>query len=405
MGWVRYWAWKSLFPSGRRWTFFTAMAIMGITLGVAVLVIVQSVMNGFQAEIKKRLVETQGEIRVEAQGIDPEKFRQALSEFPEITAMAPYAQGMVMLMYEDVPAFAYAKGITSDESLVTGLNRMLSQKFSDQLNKDQIFIGANVAQNLGIQLGETVAVYSPISFEGLTQDEIIFPQELKVAGFFDAESYARDAVVCSLPCMQMLYELGENIHGMTLKLRAGIPVESFASMLQQKLGPEYRVVDWIHSNRDLLFTLRWEKTMMFFVLLFILLVASFSISSMLITNVVRKTREIGTVIAMGGQSLGVMGCFVLQSLWIGFLGISGGLACGAVILNYRDEILNVLYRLLNWENAQHYLSQFTHLPVAYETSDFVVICVFALLICIAAGLLPAWKAAHIHPAQALRYEQ
>ncbi|MDE6575855.1 MAG: FtsX-like permease family protein, partial [Opitutales bacterium] len=314
-------------------------------------------------------------------------------------------QGMVMLMYDDVPAFAYAKGITAEEPMVTGLEHMLTPNSSLKLADDQVVIGENIAQRLGIQLDDTVTIYSPVSFEGLTHDEIIFPQELKVAGFFSAESYARDAVICSLTCMQKLYELEDEIHGMTLRVHKGVSLEPLVRALQQELGSEYVVVDWMHSNRDLLFTLRWEKTMMFFVLLFILLVASFSISSMLITNVVRKTREIGTVIAMGGRSWGIMGCFCLQSILIGVLGVTGGLSLGFTVLHYRDAIVRWLYHVLHWENAQHYLSQFTHLPVAYEIRDLVIISTFALLICIVAGLLPAFKAAHIDPAKALRYEQ
>jgi lipoprotein-releasing system permease protein len=382
------------------------MSILGVALGVAVLVVVLSVMNGFQAEIRRNLIRVQGEIRVECPELieDLSAFEKKMQTFDEIEAIAPYGCGVVMLLHGDRPAFPFAKGITEDEAKVTGVSESLKFCLLGDLDNDRIILGEQLAIQLGIRLGDQVELYSPLALEALQNDDIIFPREVEVVGFFAANDYDRNAFLCSLGRMQDLYALGEGAHGFTIRVKLGYSVEKFAEKLQKQLGPEYRVTDWIHSNGDLLFALRWEKTMMFFVLLFILLVASFSISSMLVTNVVRKTREIGVIIAMGGNHWGIARCFCLQGFFIGIYGIFLGILGGVGVLQCRDAIVKIINRLLTWESAQNYLGQFTHLPIEYNMDDFVFIGLFSLLICIFSGIIPGLKTARIHPANALRSE-
>jgi lipoprotein-releasing system permease protein len=382
------------------------MSILGVALGVAVLVVVLSVMNGFQAEIRRNLIRVQGEIRVECLGLieDLSEFEKKIQTFNEIEAIAPYGYGIVMLLHGDRPVFPFAKGITEDEAKVTGIGDSLKFCSLGDLDNDRIILGEQLAVQLGIRLGDRVELYSPLALEALQNDDIIFPREVEVVGFFAANDYDRNAFLCSLERMQDLYALGKGVHGFTVRVKRGYSVEKFAEKLQTQLGSEYRVTDWIHSNGDLLFALRWEKTMMFFVLLFILLVASFSISSMLITNVVRKTREIGVIIAMGGNRWGIARCFCLQGFFIGICGIFLGIGGGMVVLHYRDGIINIVDKISTGSNAQNYLSQFTHLPVDFAMNDFIFIGLFSLLICIFSGIIPGLKAAHIYPTNALRGE-
>ncbi|MDR1591219.1 MAG: ABC transporter permease [Puniceicoccales bacterium] len=406
MNWIAYLALKNLFPTGQKLTFFTIMSTLGVTLGVAVLVVVQSVMNGFQAEIRRDLVRIQGEIRVECSGaVDSlAEFWKKMQIFSEIEAIAPYCCGVVMLIHGNRPVFPLAKGVTEDEAKVTGLGESLKFCSLEDLDSDRIILGEQLAAQLGICLGDRVELYSPLALEALQNDDIIFPREVEVAGFFAASDCDKNALLCSMGRMQDLYGLGEGVHGFTIKVKSDYSVEKFAKRLQKQLGSEYRVTDWIHGNSDLLFALRWEKTMMFFVLLFILLVASFSIASMLVTNVVRKTREIGVVMAMGGTRWGIARCFCLQGFFVGICGTFLGIFFGIVVLYYRDNIVNIIDKILTGNDAQNYLSQFTHLPVEYNANDFIFIGLFSLLICIFSGIIPGLKAARIHPANALRSE-
>ncbi|MDR0417966.1 MAG: ABC transporter permease [Puniceicoccales bacterium] len=404
MNWSTYLALKNLFPSGRKFSFFTAMSITGVTLGVAVLVVVQSVMNGFQTEIRRNLIRMQGEIRVERPGLieDLAEFEKKMQKFNEIEAIAPYGCGVVMLIHGNQPAFPFAKGITEDEAKVTEIDQSLRFCSLEDLDNNRIILSEQLAMKMKIHLGDRVELYSPLALEALQNDDIIFPREMEVVGFFEAND--KNVFLCSLERIQDLYDLGKGAHGFTIRVKSGYSVENFAEKLQTQLGSEYRVIDWIHGNSELLFALRWEKTMMFFVLLFILLVASFSISSMLITNVVRKTREIGIVMAMGGNRWGIARCFCLQGFFIGVCGIFLGILGGIGVLQCRDGIIEIINRLLAFESVQNYLAQFTHLPVEYSINDFIFISLFSLLICILSGIVPGLKAARIHPANALRYE-
>jgi lipoprotein-releasing system permease protein len=364
-------------------------------------------MNGFQSEIKRNLVEIQGEIRVEGYEIieDIKAFEKFLMNFEEIEAIAPYGRGVIMLMRDGHSIFPFIKGITANELAVTGVGQMLKSCSLKDLDNDHIIVGEQLALQMGLRVSDMVELYSPLALEFLQNDNIIFPREVKVAGFFVANDYDKNTILCSLERIQDLYELGEGAHGFTIKLHSGYSVERFALKLQEQLGSAYRVTDWVQGNSNLLFALRWEKTMMFFVLLFILLVASFSISSMLITNVVRKTREIGIIIAIGGNRCGIARCFFLQGLFVGIIGTCFGIIGGMSVLYFRDEIVKFTNTILIGSSAQNYLSQFTHLPVTYHMSDFIIIGLFSILICILSGVIPGLRATRICPAKALHYEQ
>lgn len=410
MYWATYWALKNLFPSKKRLTFFTVIATIGVALGVAVLVVVESVMNGFQSDIRERLVEAQGEIRIE--GYPPiehiEKLEQELKSFSEVKEVVPYAWGMVMLIRDEYIAFACAKGVTEEESKVTGILRNVETdrgNFWEKLEGDGIILGENLANRLQVGIGDKVEVYAPQSFEALSSNEIIFPKSLVVVDILSGNNYTGDVAISSLSCMQELYNLEERVSGVTIKLQDTRLIEGITEKLQQSLGERYQVTDWIHSNSDLLFALRWEKTMMFLVLLFILLVSSFSIASMLITNVVRRTREIGVIVALGGSSRLIAWSFCLQGIIIGGLGLILGTGLGVTVLHYRDTLIAHLYRWFTMGGVQNYLSQFAHLPVEYQAIDFGVIGVFTFAICFLSGIIPAYKALKIDPARALHLEQ
>jgi lipoprotein-releasing system permease protein len=407
MDWPTYLAYKNLFPSQRKFTFFTAMSVLGVTLGVAVLVVVQSVMNGLQSDIKRKIVHMQGEIRIEGKNIieNPVDFEKKLQGFNEIVANAPYILGVVMMMHDGTPIFPMAKGIDGDrEGRVTNIGETSPLCSLENLDDDCVIIGEQLALRYGIQIGDCVEIYTPLALEALRKDNIIFPRDVRVAGYFSANNCDQNLILCSLSLMQNLYELGGGVHGFTLKLCDGQSIEKCTKTLKKFLGDAYEVIDWIHGNGELLFALRWEKTMMFFVLLFILLVASFSISSSLITNVVRKTREIGLIIAIGGNRCGVAKWFCLQGFFIGLCGTILGIVSGVAVLCHRDHILQLATWVMKWEGAQNYLSQFIRLPVKYAAEDFIIISLFSLLICVLSGIIPGIKAAKINPAEALHCE-
>ncbi|MDR2200615.1 MAG: ABC transporter permease [Puniceicoccales bacterium] len=409
MHWSTYLAFKSLFPSKRGWTFFTIMSIIGVTLGVAVLVVVESVINGFQADIRKNMLRAHGEIRVEGKEIieNARFLEEQLCTVERVQFVAPYVYGTVMMVHGDTPAFPVGKGIdVCKEATVTDIRNALRFCSLEDLDENGIILGERLATRLGVQIGDSVEIYTPLALEAMRKDSIMFPREVHVIGFFSMpmHDYDQNTFLCSLSLMQDLYGMENGVHGFTVKTWDGQFLDRAVKGIRDLCGDGYEVIDWIHGNGALLFALRWEKTMMFFVLLFILLVASFSIASTLITNVIRKKREIGLVIAIGGGRYGIARCFCIQGLLIGICGTLLGIGSGLIVLYFRDSIVQFITWSLRGDGVQNYLSQFVQLPVEYQGNDFLLISMFSLLICMLSGIIPGRKAARINAATALHCE-
>ena len=409
MPWYLYLALKQLFPTGRRVAFFTVASIAGVMLGVAVLIIVLSVMNGFGDEIREKIVETYGDVRVENGGImyDQAEVMRKISALPGVAAVAPYAQGMVMLQAGNRPSFPYIIGIDPErEQAVVPLDRFLVIGRLADLDDDSVFLSSELAASLGARVGEKVDLYSPLLLERMRKDEILLPREVRVAGIFETgwNQVDSNTVFCSLRLMQDLYNLGSGVHGVTVRLRPGRDADEVAAKLNALLGGNYRAVSWLESNRDFLFVLQLEKNMLMFIILFIILVASFSIASSLLTSVVRKTKEIGVLAALGGKPRQVAACFCFQGFFIGVTGTALGIGFAVVALTFRNEVVHTFARLTHSEAALLRFYQFSNLPLSYSLRDFVIIVTSSVVIATLAGLLPAWRAARLKPVEALRSE-
>jgi lipoprotein-releasing system permease protein len=409
MPWYLYLALKQLFPSGRRIAFFTLASIVGVMLGVAVLIIVLSVMNGFGDEIREKIVETNGHVRVENGGImlDQEAVMAKIRGLPEVAAVAPYARGMVMLQAGNRPAFPVIQGIDVERAQdVIPLAKFLLVGRVEDLDDDSVFLSSELAASLGIRVGQKVEVYSPLLLERLKKDEILLPRGLRVAGIFETgwNQVDSNTVICSLRLMQELYGLGQGVHGVSVRLKPGFDSDEVAAKLNALFGGSYRAISWIDSFRDFLFVIQLEKNMMFFFLLFIVLVASFAIASSLLIAVVRKTREIGLIGALGGKPRHVAACFCFQGFFIGVAGTTLGIGFAVTALTFRNEVLHTFARLTQSEAALLRFYQFSNLPLSYSVRDFVLIITSSVVIATLAGLLPAWRAARLKPVEALRNE-
>ncbi|HTX64500.1 MAG TPA: ABC transporter permease [Opitutaceae bacterium] len=409
MPWYLYLALKQLFPTRRRLAFFTAASIAGVMLGVAVLLVVLSVMNGFGDEIRQKIVETYGDIHVDNGGImtDQTEVMRRIEALPGVAATAPYAQGMVMLQAGNRPSFPYIIGIDPRrEANVVPLDRFLVVGRLADLDDDSVFLSSELAASLGARPGEKVDVYSPLLLERLKRNEILLPRTVRVAGIFETgwNQVDSNTVFCSLRLMQDLYGLGDGVHGVTVRLKPGRDADDEAALIGARLGGDYRAVSWLASNRDFLFVLQLEKNMLMFIILFIILVASFSIASSLLTSVVRKTKEIGVLAALGARPRQVAACFCFQGFFIGVTGTALGIGLAVLALAFRNEVVHAFARLTHSEAALLRFYQFSNLPASYSGRDFVIIITSAVVIATLAGLLPAWRAARLRPVEALRSE-
>ncbi len=410
MPWYLYHALKQLFPSGRFFSFFSLMSIIGVMLGVCVLIIVQSVMNGFGENIRLRLVETQGDIRIRSDEViyDWERHLKGLETLSEVDGVAPFAEGVVMLQHENRPQFPMIRGIDPmKEGTVIPIQQFLTLGSFDDFDDEGVFLGEGLAHALRAGPGATVEVFTPIMLERLKKDEVLLPREFKVVGLFRTGSPAVDGntMISTLRVMQELYGLEEGVHGLVLKLKREVDAMNYANWLEtEKLPPGLRAISWLESNADFLFVIEQEKLVISFIIIFIILVASFSIAIALMMAVIRKTREIGLLVAMGARPRQVAYSFCLQGLIIGLLGTVLGIGLALLCLHYRVPILGLYARLTG--NELNFLGIYDvyEIPVYYLMSDFVVVTCFAVVISTLAGLVPAMRAAFLKPADALRSE-
>lgn len=411
MPWYLYLALKQLFPTGKKFSFFTAISVLGVALGVALLVISTSVMGGFGYEIRRMIVDTQGEVQVRSEGLitDAAGLQARLAAVPGVVATTPFAEGVVQIKYENKAVIPAMQGIDINRvGSVVPLERFIRAGRLDDLDDDSIILSSKLALALGARLGSRVEVYSPLLLEKLKNDEVLLPRELRVVGIFEVGHQQLDSsvVLVTLRAMQELYGLAGAIHGVNVKIAPGLDADVVATRINGSLPPEARARarSWMEANQDFLFILQLEKNMIFFLLTFIIIVSAFSVTSSLLISVVRKTREIGLLGALGARPLQVAACFCFQGLLIGAAGTVSGLALGLGTLHFRNELVSAFTRLTASEEVLVRFYQFSQLPAHTAPGDVGLIVTCSVVISTLAGLLPAWRAARLKPVEALRNE-
>ncbi len=410
MPWYLYLALKQLFPSGKPVSFFTVVSTCGVLLGVMILIMVQSVMNGFGEEIRSKIVDTNGHVRIETTRpgdilYETETVMETVWEHPAVVKASPYAHGFVMVQYNQRPAFPFIRSVELDPAdEVIPIDEFLILGSLDDLHDDSIFLSSGLATSLGVRVGSIVEVYSPLMLERLKRDEILLPRELEVAGIFESgwTQVDENTMVGTLRLMQDLYGLRDGVHGVAVRLESDYDADRAARELNEVFPPELTALSWLDTNRDFLFVLRLEKNVMFFLLLFIILVAAFAITSSLLITVVRKTKEIGLLGALGARPREVAACFCFQGFLLGVAGTILGVAAALTVLHFRNDIVYTFARLTQSQDALVRFYHFAEIPVHYSTADFVVITSCSIVISTLAGLIPAIRAALMKPTEAFR---
>ena len=409
MPWYLYIALKQLFPSGKGFSFFALISIIGVSLGVAVLLGVQTIMNGFGHQIRESLLKVNGDIRVESNRVinSWERIEAYLESVEGVEQASPYAHGIVMLQHRNLPVFPAVMGVdlTEDEPFIP-IKEFLTQGEFKDLDDDSVFIGSSLATRIAARMGDTLELFTPLMLQRLKQDEVLLPREVRVAGIFQSGRNDVDSntIMTSLRLMQDLYGLDEGIHGLSVNVAEGVDVSQITDKINEHFSYPIRAVSWMESNRDYMFVLQFEKTMMTIIMFFIILVASFSIASSLMTSVIRKTREIGLLVAMGARPRDIAYSYCLQGLMIGVSGVILGIILQWLVIHYRNEIV---WQFAEWTNSSSALLrfyQFNDIPARYESSDVHIVAWGTIVICLLAGLGPALRALKLKPAEALRSE-
>ncbi|HSH09934.1 MAG TPA: FtsX-like permease family protein [Oceanipulchritudo sp.] len=409
--WYMYLALRQLVPSGRRLgSIFFFLSVLGVGLGVAVLVIVQSVMGGFGMVHRERIVDCFGHMDI-TEGGYPFENGFALAEDvrsnPDVRLVTPYARGFVMARNRNIPVFPAIYGMAYDEEPVFALKEYLVAGTLDDLYDDTILISRSLASSMGAWIGSEIEVFSPVMIDRLQDNEVVLPRQFEVAGIYNIEWNQEfiPGIVCTLRTMQDLYGLGDAIHGIAVRLVDGADEFVTAEVLQEALGPRKRVETWKERWSDFLWVLDLEKTMMLFLNLFIVAVAVFAIAIAQLLTVVRKTREIGLLAVLGGNRGGVLGIYCSQGFFIGLIGTVLGIGLAVFFLSFRDPIIQGLSTLTGTRETLIRYYYFAFLPVQYNVGEIFRIGLLAVGLSTLASLLPAWRAARLKPAETLRVEQ
>lgn len=409
--WYLFLSLRQLVPSGhRRGSVFFLLSVVGVGLGVAVLVVVQSVMGGFGEVHRERIVDTTGHLDIGEGGYPfggAYEMAEALRAHPQILRVTPYARGAVMARRDGVYITPAVYGISHDTTPVFSIGPYMVEGSLGDLYDDTVLISESLARQLGAWVGSRIEVYGPVMIERLQSNEMVLPLGLEVAGVYNID-WNQDFIpgmVCTLRTVQDLYSLGDAVHGIAIRLVDGADAFAVAGELQEALGESKRVRTWKAVWADFLWVLDLEKTMMLFLNLFIVAVAVFAIASAQLLTVVRKTREIGLLSVLGGRPSEILGLYCFQGFLIGLLGSVFGMILAIAGLSMRDPIIQVLAGLTGTRETLIRFYYFANLPVQYNTTELVLITFLAVGLSTLASLFPAWRAARLRPADTLRIEQ
>jgi len=433
-------AFRYLKPKRTFVSVITALSVLGVTLGITVLIVVISVMTGFDRSLQNAILGFAPHLRINT-GEIMDNWRDVLPKVekstPDVTAVAPYVQGPVLLQFQGRVHTAVMRGIDPiAEDKILHLNKYVMDSYRKdaknipvELPSDTIIIGAALAEDLGgVEIGDEITVFAPGNMSGLIDEmkrenddpkakpktlkelqgesAIVIPQPLKVTGIFKSgmNSYDSTFVLVSLNNAQELYGLKDGIHGLSVETTDVRTVRETQKKIDAALNGDAFSTSWYDDNRERFDAIHVEKNVMLIILMFLIVIAAFGITSTLITVTVQKTREIGIMKALGATPSQIIWIFLFQGMVVGFFGNLTGLIVGLGAIHYRNPFRDFLNTRFGFHLFPPGVYEFDGIPAEVVPRDIAVICASAFVICSLAALIPAFIASRLDPVKALRYE-
>jgi len=403
----------------------TFISIFGIFLGVAALIIVLAVMNGFEEDLRTKILGIKSHIELTTDMTGPmkdyQKVREKIADVEGVVASTPfiYSQamirsgngvtGVIIRALDTQSAFKVINLGKVKEGNIEYLNKIpreisLNYK-SNGVPPDGIVIGKEMARTLGVFLYDTITIISPVSIS-TPMGMVPRMKKFVVVGIFESGFYEYDSTLAylSLQSCQDFLQMGNTVTGIDIKVDDIYKADGIARKIQSKLGFPFWTQNWMQMNKNLFSALKLEKHVMFIILSLIVLVATFNIISALIMIVMEKNKDIAILKSMGATSRSIMKIFIFQGLIIGVIGTALGCVTGlAVALNLQKVSIFVekIFRFKILPGDVYYLSE---LPSKVNYGDVVIIVVGTLFICFLSTIYPSLRASKTDPAEALRYE-
>jgi lipoprotein-releasing system permease protein len=386
------------------------VSMIGIALGVAVLIVVLSVVNGFQDEVRSRILGFASHVQVSGGGralADWRAIARAASEHPRVVAAAPFVDAPAMLFAGEAVRGALIRGVEPElEEKVADFGRYMKSGSLGALKPGSygVVIGADMARTLNAKVGDALALVAPQGQSG----DAVSPRlaQLTVAGVFEAGFQEADALlaVVHIADAQALYRMGSGVSGVRLKLDDAFAARQAAREILARLPPEAYVTDWTRIHTNFFHAVEVTKRLMFVILVLIVMVAAINVVSTLVVMVTGKQGDIAILRTLGAGPRQVMRVFVVHGMALGLAGTLGGVALGALIALNIDVIVPAVERAFSVKFIAKEVYLIDALPSALRAADVLLVAGTALVLSFLATLYPSWRAARTAPADALRYE-
>ena len=384
----------------------TLISIVGVLLGVAILVIVLSVMTGFDNMWREKILSFKPHLTVTSTlGAieDEEDVCRRLERIPGITGAAPSVETRVLMQYAGRMTAPIVLGVSPERAdRVSRVHENVVMGRFD-LDGDKTVVGIDIAGHLGLEIGNKVLLYSPLNV--VRRDEMYLPEEVVVSGIFNMGMRDFDSgfILTSLDVARELTGMSSGARSIYVMTQDPFRFEVYATRVREALGPDYTVRTWKEVDSLLFDALSHEKTMMFLLLVFITIVAIFCVTNTLIVITVQKTNEIGLLKALGFPSSQIMAAFVWHG-WIQCLiGTAAGIGTGMLVLHNLERIVGWLTSI-NVEVFPKEIYGLSRIPWSTSPGEVINIAIFVMAFCTLSSILPAYRAARLDPVEALRHE-
>ena len=392
-------------------SFISGVSMLGIALGVAALIIVLSVMNGFQKEVRDRMLGVVSHIEViSADGgalPDAQGTLKTVTAHSSVLAAAPFISAQALLARGEDMKGVMVRGIEPAlEPGVTDLSPDAGTQALGQLQSGQfgVVLGVDLARMLGVRVGDPVTLVAP---SGHVTPAGVVPRlkQMTVVGTFSSGHYEYDSALALMHVDDAgrIFRL-EGPSGIRLKLRDLHQARQVAYELASVLPTDLLVRDWTQQNRTWFAAVQVEKRMMFIILTLIVAVAAFNLVSTLVMTVTDKRADIAILRTLGASPASIMGVFVVQGAMVGVIGTLSGLALGLLVAFNIDVIVPALESLFHASFLPKDIYLISRMPSEPQSADIVPIAIISLVLAFMATLYPSWHASQVNPAEALRYE-